>query len=144
MAASRETILNALFAQLSALAAFKLTSRRDREPELIGPAQSPALFLVEPGEKYERPSIALPPKRTIRVDVIFYNDVGPEPNSIPLTIVNNALDALDAALTPTSATYLNTLGGLVDVVYIDGEVEKRTGAKTGKAAAIVPICIRLP
>jgi hypothetical protein len=144
MAASRETILNALFAQLSTLAVFKFTSRRDREPESITPAMSPALFLVEPGEKYERPSVALPPKRTLHVDAIFYNNVGPEPNLIPLTLINNALDALDAALTPTSSTYLYTLNGLVDAVYIDGEVEKRTGAKTGAAAAIVPIAIRIP
>jgi hypothetical protein len=144
MAIPRETVLNALFAQLSALAAFKLTSRRDREPDSITPQQSPALLLVEPGEKYDRPSVALPPKRTIHVDAIFYNNVGAEPNAIPLTIINNALDALDAALTPASPTYLNTLSGLVDVVYIDGEVEKRTGAKTGRAAAIIPICIRLP
>ena len=143
--ASREQALTALLAVVASTAAFKLTSRRDRAPESIGPAESPALFLVETGEEYRRPAINLPPIRTLRVDAIFYNDVGSSLNAVPLTLINAALDALDVALQPDNRmTGLFTLGGLVNSVTIDGEIQKATGAKTGKAAAIVPLRILLP
>lgn len=144
MSASREDILNALLAALATTAAFKLVSRRDRAPESVGMAQSPALFIVEPGEDYKRPSPSMPPERVLNVEAIFYNDVGEDQNAIPLTDVNNALDALDLALRPTSPSNFFTLGGLAYAVWIDGKVRKSTGAKTGKAGAIVPISILLP
>jgi hypothetical protein len=142
--ATREQIFEALLAALATTAAFKLVSRRDRAPDSVGPGQSPALFLIESGEKYDRPSPSLPPKRTLYVDAIFYNDVGAAPNAIPLTVVNAALDALDAALQPTSPTGFFTLGGFAYAVFVDGEVKKSTGAMTGKAGAVVPISILLP
>lgn len=146
--ASREQILDALLALLAATGEFKLVSRRDRAPETIGPALSPAVFLLENpvrAEKYERPSPSSPPIRTLYVDAVFYNDAGADPNVIPLTIVNDALDALDAALKPDSPmTGRLTLGGLVYSVMREGDARKSDGAKTGRAVAIAPIAIILP
>jgi hypothetical protein len=146
MSASRETILDALQNLLAATGPYKLVSRRDRAPEQVGPGLSPALFIIDPGERYERPSPNLPPKRYLEVEAIFYNDVGPENlNLIPMTVVNNALDALDALLLPDdSAINRFTLGGLVYNCYVKGDIKKSTGAKTGKAGAIVPIEILIP
>jgi hypothetical protein len=143
--ATREQILNALLAVLTTTGSFALVSRRDRAPEQIGPGQSPALFLIDKGEHYERKSLNLPPIRTLRVEAIFYNDVGADLNLIPTTIVNNALDALDAAMAPDNPrTGLFTLGGLCYSCLISGEMPKVSGAKTGKGGAIVPIEIELP
>jgi len=145
MSATREQILDALLAALSACAPFKLTSRRDRAPESIGPDQSPALFLLETGERYERPTPINPPKRTLLVDAVFYNDAGADPNAIPLAVINAALDALDDALASDNALVGRfTIGGRVYSCMIDGAVKKFPGAKTGKAGAIVPLAILLP
>lgn len=143
--ATREQALAALLAVLSATADFKLVSRRNRSPESITTAESPALFLIEPGEGYVRQAPNLPPRRTLKIDAIFYADVGDDPNAIPLAIINTALDALDVAMKPDNPiTGLFTLGGLVYSAMIVGDPHKESGAKTGRAIAAVPIEIILP
>lgn len=143
--ATREQALAALLAVLSATADFKLVSRRNRSPESITADQSPALFLIETGESYVRPAPNQPPRRTLQVDAIFYNDVGSDPNAIPTAVINAALDALDTAMRPDNQlTGLFTIGGLVYSATIVGEVRKESGAKTGRAIAAAPIEIILP
>lgn len=141
---TREAVMTALVALLSGVAPFALVSRRNRAPETIGPSQSPALFVLEDGEQYEIKSVSMPPIRHLMVSAIIYNDVGSDPNAIPTTVINNALDALDSALKPTNPANLATLGGLVYSVTLDGEVKKAPGDKTGKSVAIVPLRIILP
>jgi hypothetical protein len=143
---SREAVMTALLTQLQTVSAFKLASRRNRDPATIGPALSPALFLLEHAERYVRSSVAMPPTREMMVSVIFYNDVGADANAVPATIINTALDALDAALKPNDPSNLFTLGGLVDSVVVDDtrDIERAPGDKTGKALAVVPLRIVLP
>ena len=143
--ATREAIMAALLAKLSGTAEYASVSRRDRAPETVTPALSPALFLFEESETYRRDGPSKPAVRSLIVKAVIYNNVGPSSNVIPMTIVNNALDALDAALAP-DVPGLNTctLGGLVNGVLIDGEIAKSPGQVTGVAVAIVPIRIILP
>ena len=142
--ATREQVMTALLALVRSTGDFVTVSRRNRDPNSIGPDQSPALFLLEDSEQYAVTSIAMPPIRHLIVSAIFYNDGGADQNVIPATPINNALDALDAALQPTNPTYRFTLGGLVESVMIDGEVKKAPGDKTGKSMAIVPLRVILP
>ena len=147
MSASRETILNALLTLAGTVTGISAanTSRRNRAPEDITPAQCPALFVLESGDEYERPSPSLPPKRHLMVSLAIYNDVGAANlNLIPTAAINNALDALDAALKPTDPSGLFTLGGLVSYVVIEGEARRSPGDRTGKAVAIVPLRVMLP
>lgn len=143
--ATREAIMNALLAKLAATAEYVLVSRRNRAPETITPALSPALFLFEDAEHYRREGPSRAPVRSLIAKAVIYNNVGPNSNMVPATVVNNALDALDAALVADNAA-LNTctLGGLVNGVLIDGEVVKAPGDVTGVALAIVPIRILMP
>ena len=145
MSATREQVMTALLALLQTSAEYKLISRRNRAPATITPALSPALLLLEDAETYVRKSPAQPPVRTLTAKAVIYNDVGPNPNAIPVTIVNQALDALDALLVPDDrATGRCTLGGLVYSAMLDGDVVKAPGDQTGVAMAIAPIRIVLP
>ena len=145
MSASRETIINALFAKLSASSAFATAGRRNRDPESIPTSQTPALLLVEHSEKYIVQAIPLPSKRTINLRAIIYTDVGNDDNAIPATVVNNCLDAIDAALKPDDLQSQRcTLGGLAYSAKIEGDVVKAPGDVTGKGLAIVPIQILIP
>lgn len=143
--ATREQIMTALLAVLSSTGDFVTISRRNRSPDSIGPAQSPALFLLDSSEEYERKSPSVWPIRRMKVKAIFYNDVGNDQNVIPSTAINNILDALDLAFQSDSAsTGRFTLGKLVQSCMIDGEVEKAPGEITGKSIAVVPIEIVIP
>lgn len=143
--ATREQIMTALLALLQTSGDFVTVSRRNRSPDSIGPAQSPALFLLEDQETYLRPSQSLPGVRKLKVSAVFYNDVGSDENAIPSTAVNNALDQLDTLFAPDSSSYNTfTLGGLAKSVMIMGDIIKAPGDVTGKSVAIVPILIEMP
>jgi hypothetical protein len=145
MLASRESVMDALLSLLALTGDFVTIGRRNRDPETLDVDESPALFLVEHSETYERTSPSLPPKRVLNVRAVIYDDVGADETAIPSTHVNNALDNLDAALAPDNAlTGACTLGGLVESVRIEGDVEKAPGDVTGKSLAVVPIKIVAP
>lgn len=145
--ASRETIITALFNALAASASFRTVTRRNRDPEGLAPAETPALILVETFDKWGRGSgynqLA---QREIRLAAMIYNDVGPnDPNAIPSAPVNNAIDAFEALMQPDNwQTETFTLGGLVQACLIDGETQRASGDTTGKALAVVPIRILIP
>ena len=142
---SRETIINALFQRLANAGGFNTTGRRNRDPESIKTADTPALLLVEHSEKYTVPSPSLPGKRAINLRAIVYTDVGDNDSAIPATIINNQLDAIDAALVPDDPTSGRcTLGGLVYSVKIDGDIIKAPGDVSGKGLAVVPLQILIP
>ena len=142
---SREQVMTALLAMLTATGDFVTISRRSRAPETITPAMSPALFLCEGAERVEHESPLMPPVRSMMVWATFYNDVGVDPNAIPETVINNALDNLDAALAAVDPlTGRFTLGGLVYAVIRDGEGMRSSGEITGKSAAYVSLKIILP
>ena len=145
MSVTREQVMTALLGLISTSAEYKLVSRRNRAPETITPALSPALFLLEDAESYVRRSPSLPPIRTLTAKAVIYNNVGPNPNLIPTTVVNQALDALDALFVRDNASNgFCTLGGLVYSATIEGEIVKAPGDQTGVALAIVPIKLQLP
>ncbi len=145
MAASRETIMTALFALVSGINGLVTTGRRMRSPKDLDPTSTPALFLVEEADPYERPDNNLPPIRRMHASVVIYQDVGTDQTVVPATAVNNILDALDVVLKPDNPfTGKLTLGGIVDAVIIDGAIERGSGDMTGKSIAVVPITILLP
>jgi hypothetical protein len=146
MATTREQAITALFNLLAASAEFKTSGRRNTNPEGLGPSATPALFLVEDSDKWDRSAgynnLA---KREMKLYAILYNDVGTDDTQVPNTIINNALDAIEAAMVPDdviNGTF--TLGKLVQSCTIDGESQRSSGDTTGKALAVVPIRILFP
>jgi hypothetical protein len=146
MMATREQVIEALFAVLQTSGSFVTTGRRLVDPEGITVEESPALFLVEHQDPYDRKAgYNQLPKRTMEARAIIYNNVGDNQNLIPSTFINNALDAIDVSFAiDNRQTNSFTLGGLVAACTIDGTIERASGDVTGKAMAIVPIRILLP
>jgi hypothetical protein len=145
---TREQVVSALYAILSKSSEFVTSGRRNTNPEGLDPSQTPAFFLVEDTDKWERTQAGYNnlAKREMKLYAIVYNDVGStNPSLVPNTAVNNALDAIEAALTPDDIVNgVFTIGGLVQSCTIDGESQRSSGDTTGKALAVVPIRILFP
>ena len=145
MTTSREAAVVALSDACAATGAFKSVSRRNRDTEGIGPDESPALFLMQMRDSYHVQSPSMPPRVCLHVWACIYDDAGNDPNVVPTTALNDALDALDVILRKIDpATGRNTLGGLVYSLMPDGDVDRIPGDKEGKTLAVVPLAIILP
>lgn len=145
MPATREQVLEALFAKLKAAYAFSAATRRNASPETLAPAGGSALALVVHHEDYHRPSSSVPPRRTLTALAIVYVNVGTDPNAVPDAVLNPIKDAIDAALKPDDPTTGRcTLGGLVFAAYLEGEVIQAPGDKLGQGLAVMPIKLVLP
>ena len=146
MGATREQIANALFALLAGSSEFVTSGRRNTNPEGLGPTQTPALFLVERDDDWDRGAgFNQFAKRTMRFWAIVYSDVATDDSAVPNTIINNILDAIDLAMQPDDVVEGTlTLGRLVQSVTLDGATQRSSGDTTGKALAIVPIRVLIP
>lgn len=136
---TREPIMAALFAKLSAINGVVLSSRILRHYNELRPADQPALFL-SPRSQSVAQKRGLPPVWTIDVSVYVYvkrsgNDV------VPDTQMNTILDAIEAALNPAGGVEVQTLGGLCDHAWIEGAIETDEGVLGDQAIAIIPIRI---
>lgn len=141
MAATREQVMAALFTRISASGTFQTKGRRLLDPENIGDGSYPAFFLVEANETYDRPSTSLPAVHRMDAWVVIYTSSTGD-NDVPATQVNNALDAIDAAMVVDNAISNQfTLGGLVKSCVVEGEVLRANGDKLGKTVTAVPIKI---
>jgi hypothetical protein len=141
----REEIVQALFDRLKNSGAYAEATRRNRAPESVKADHSPMLALLERQEFFERPSPSLPPKRIMILHAMISVDVGDDVNAVPAAIVNDLLDALEAALAPDDPiTGKCTLGRLAESVMIDGEIVKAPLDAEGKTQALVPIRVLIP
>lgn len=144
---SRTDIANALLTFLSSQYPFTLISRRNRNPQHIGTAECPALFLVESKDTYQRQSPSMSPKRTMQFLALLYSDVGADDNAIPNDTINAILDAFDSAMDTEQrqdGMGLFELNGLTYACYINGDVERASGETSGLALAVCPITVLLP
>jgi len=137
---SREAAYAALFAQLATVPV-KTSSRRLRLLEEIGPAELPALFMTVDRQHVEPRPRGLPPKHTLGALVYLYA-ANPDPHQPAGSLLNDLIDAVEAALTPVSGP--ETLGGIVAHCWIEGAVVVFEAPKGQRAAAIVPIHMLVP
>ncbi len=139
---NREAIYGALFAKVSTSSSFLTASRRLRHWSDVGPAEQPAIFMVQKSETAQRVK-GLPPKWTLSVDLFVYVHA-PDDISPPASTLNPLIDAIEAALAPPIPTDNQTLGGLVDHVWIAGRIETDEGTLGRQAVAIIPLNIIVP
>ncbi len=143
--ATRNEIITALVAKLTAAWPFVVVTRRNRDPKQLSVADTPAMIVVELPEDISRPSPDAQPKITLNVAALIYVDVGPDENAIPAAVLDDILDAVFVALAPDSPAFSRqTLGGLVQWCMISGQIDRSSGDLTGKAAAAIPIEILIP
>lgn len=145
MPATREQIMQALFARLQTVPGIQTFSRRMTLPAMVPISDQPCLMLWE---QAEAPGVAtgLPDKRQYSAwaVVVFTN---PDKSVAGATIINPILDEIESALgVDDFGRNLCTLGGLVHWARIEGSIVKETGDTdtTGLGGAVVPIKIMPP
>lgn len=104
----------------------------------------PALFMTEKGaEAVGGPQPGLPVKYTLHAEFYIYAHES-DPYKTPATILNNLIDALEAALAPFPSNGVwQNLGFPASVIhtYINGKIETDEGVLGDLAIAIVPVDI---
>jgi hypothetical protein len=144
MAATREQIMTALCARIFAIADFKTTGRRALLWKDVPFDKQPACFVQNVKETTDHPNTMLAIRR-MYIDVVFYVQVGSNPEAEPGAPINKLLDALDAALvSDDDLRNTLTLGGLVQQCWIEGDTDIDQGGRDGQAKAIVPVLILVP
>lgn len=141
---NREAIHSALFTLVSGVTSFAVKSRKLKHWGDMNAAEMPAIFQCH---KYDVPtylSNGVPPKWTMLFDLYIYVHSN-QPGVAPSTIMNPILDALEAALTVTPTTPVQTLGGLVSHCRIGGgNMQTDEGVLGEIGVAIIPIEIVVP
>lgn len=112
--------------------------------DACGAEMRPALLIVERSEEDHVQDLSLPSISTIDVGLIIYVTTSDAPQ--PMTILNNLLKAVDAALAPGPPPYyqLQNLGGLVNAVYKEGKTIKIAGDLDGDGILLVPLKVLVP
>ena len=136
---SREAIYSALFALASNSSGFTTSSRRLRHWNDVQTEEMPALFLAQRREVAQT-STGQPTLWRLEADLYIY--VSTRGELPPGPILNEKLDAIEAALAPDNPIQnVQTLGGLVHRCLIGGAIETDEGTLGDLAVAIVPIVI---
>jgi hypothetical protein len=137
---SRESIMQALFALVSASSSFVTKSRRLQLWSSLSPAQKPAIFQYEREDTYTNGKQYLPIVE-MNADLYIYTAPGMDSGITPISVLNPLIDAVDTALAPNPVTRRQTLGGLVSHVWIDGKIMKDPGDLDGDGIAVIPVKI---
>ena len=140
---SRETIFAALFAQLSTASGFAVKSRAARSVEQVSPAEMPALFQQQLHQSAAQTS-RQPAKWKLYADVLIYlheqNLQGTSYTDL-VSLLNDQIDAVLAAITPLPGQEQQTLGGVVEDVRVNGELQVfEFRVESGhEMAAVIPL-----
>lgn len=126
-------------------AAFVTTSRYTHHFEDVASALMPALFMLQKRERWERIGKGISPKRTLEAHFLCYT-YNADPDGIPpATLINTLMDVIDDVLTTVNnPSNAQTLGGLVEHVYIEGDVEIAEPLLQEKGIFVVPLTILIP
>jgi hypothetical protein len=108
-------------------------------------AGMPALYMIERSESHVRKGQGISDLRTLRPFLVMYFSTAQGTGALPATQCNNALDAIDYCINiPGNPANTQTLGGLVQHVYIEGEVTIDEGLLQETSVVVVPITIVIP
>ena len=136
---NREAIYTALFAKLSGVAGLATTSRRLKHYSEVSPSQQPAMYVTQ-ASQFVKQIKGFPSEYTLEAKVWIYSH-NTDTAISPATALNNLLDLVDLALRPSVPQDKQTLGGLVEHCWIDGEIVTDEGSLGDQAVAIFTIKI---
>lgn len=121
---------------------FVTRSRKFKHFSKVSADQQPAMFQTEVLD-HGTAKTGLPGIRKFRVSwtVYFTSDPGDD-GDIPTIAMNDIVDALEGVL--IEPFNKQTLGGLVEHTFIDGEIIKISGDDDGQGMIVVPITILVP
>lgn len=135
---NREKIYAGLFKLLEGMDSITTASRILAHWDDVSPNMQPALYMTVVSQSAEQIT-GFPTKYTLDAKVWIYThrDTADE---IPSTAINRILDELDGVLMPPAGpSFKQTLGGLVEHCWINGEIVTDEGTLGNQAVAIVPI-----
>lgn len=147
--ATREPIYSALWQIVSfdprIAAVFATTSRSTRHFEDVSAEEMPALFMLQKRETWQRPGKGISPKRTLMAHFLCYQYNAAPNQNFNATGINALMDVIDDVLTTVNNPgNTQTLGGLVEHVYIEGDVEIADALLQEKSIFVVPLTILIP
>lgn len=145
MTGRRNQIMNAIESLFGGMTTIKNTSRRFQDFAQIGTELFPIAMISKPREKYPpRAARGLPATRTFSVQVTIIFSVGQDQTIVPDETVCDIMDEIDQTLAPPIGSQAQTLGGLVDHCYIEGEVICVPGDLDGTGMIDVPLTVVVP
>jgi len=134
---TRESIYSALFAKLQGITGLNTVSRRLKHYDDVAPADQPAMF-VTCTSQHGQQTKGMPSIYNLDSKIWIY--VHETDKSIaPATGLNNILDKIYAVLNPAIPGNKQTLGGLVEHCWVDGEIVTDEGSLGDQAVAILTI-----
>jgi hypothetical protein len=143
---TREQVFSAVFALVANTPGFTLTTRRYIRPSSVEAINTPILMTWEQPEKTEDAQLGLRKRWwEVWLIIVYYNN---DQNVAGATILNPLIDAVEQALAPDNPVHqTQTLGGLVQAVYIDGATVKAISdidVDHGQGGAVIPVRILVP
>jgi hypothetical protein len=142
-APTREAIYAAIFALISSAAEFKTKSRFLRHWSEVDVNEMPAIFMTQDGElpiwANAGSETGVPPVWSLDVSFFIYAGIGEGESTPPAKLLNPLVDAILAALKPSTPNGRQTLGGLVHHARVSGRIETDEGLFGTKTVAIVPV-----
>lgn len=143
---TREQVFQAVFALVQNTPGFTVTTRRYIRPSAVEAINTPILMTWEQPEKTEDAQLGLRKRWwEVWLIIVYYNN---DQNVAGATILNPLIDAVEQALAPDNPVHqTQTLGGLVQAVYIDGATVKAISdidIDHGQGGAVLPVRILVP
>jgi hypothetical protein len=135
---NREAIYSALFKLISGIDGVETFSRILAHWDDVSPNMQPAMYMTCVSQRAEQVT-GFPTKYVLDAKIWLYThrDTNGE---VPSVQINNLLDKLDAVMRPPSnPTFKQTLGGLVEHCWIDGEIATDEGTLGNQSVAIATI-----
>ena len=136
---TRETIYSALFTKLTGIPGLVTCSRRLKHYSEVPAIMQPALYQTQASQHVTQIK-GLPSQYSLEAKIWMYTS-NTDPAISPATALNNLLDQVDQILKPSIPEDKQTLGGLVEHCWIDGEIVTDEGGLGDQAVAVFIIKI---
>lgn len=135
---SREAIYSALFSRLQRIPSVQTCSRKLKHWADV--EEFPAIFQNQKGELAAKSGRGVPTVWTLSCDIYVYVKVSAE--ELTSTALNDVLDHIQAALAaPEPISNKQSLGGLVEDCWINGQIVTDEGSLGEIGVAIIPVQI---
>ena len=149
MSLVRDSVYAALaslvFADTRVTSMFVTTGRYLVPAAQTDPSACPALYMFQLPELRVNGGKGLPPKRTLRCAFIAYFSDTWSQSNLPATAINNAADVIDDIVSePANPANVQTLGGLVEHVYIEPSIESFEGLLQEKSILVATVAMLVP
>ena len=149
MSATRESIYAALFDLVAndarAKAHFATMGRYLKHFSQVPSVEMPAFFMFQRPERRVQKGKGIPAIRTLSAHWWVYCQAGSALSPLPATLLNSAMDILDDIVTqPGTPNNVQTLGGLVEHVYIAPTVDYAEGLLQETSMFVATVEILIP